>query len=72
MIGVVKRAQVPFFQNVLLGRLDIDPFRTVNRGIGIADADDFDTAFVSERQRSDRTNIAEPLHDRGTFFGIDL
>src|SRR4030095_11356377 len=57
---------------MLLGRFYIDSFRVVNRSVGIADTDDFDAALVGERESCDRTDIAEPLHNRRTLLGIEF
>ena len=72
MIGLVKRAEISFFQNVLFGRLDIDPFGVVDRSVSVANADDFQSAFVSKRQRRNRADVPEALHDSRAFFGIDF
>src|SRR6266480_7956306 len=72
MIVLVKCAQVSFFQNMLLGRLDIDSFWIVDRGVGVADADDFDAALVSKRKGRNCADVSKTLNDRGTLFGIDL
>src|SRR5207244_12150856 len=72
MLRFVKCAQVSFFQNVLLRRFNIDAFWIVDRGVGVADADDFDAALVSKREGGDRADISKSLHDGSALFGIDL
>src|SRR2546429_7634593 len=72
MLRFVKCAQVSFFQNVLLRRFNIDAFWIVVRGVGIADADDFDASLVRKREGGDRADISNSLHDGSALFGIDL
>src|SRR5437879_8391059 len=72
MIGLVKCAQISFFQNMLLGRLHIDSFWIVDRSIGVADADDFDPAFVSKRKGRDCADVSESLQVGGALFGSDF
>ena len=51
MLGLGERAQVSFFEHVLLGRFDIDPFWIVERDHRITDADHFKPSLECERKR---------------------
>ena len=64
MVGLVERFQMSLLEDVLLGGFYVDSFRIVDRGVGIADPNDFDAALVGEREGCHRTDIAESLHDR--------
>ena len=72
VIALGKRPQVSFLKNVLLGSFDINSFWIVDRGRVIADAHDFNAAFVCERKCGHRADVAKALNDGRALFRIDL
>ena len=65
-----ERSQVPFFKNVLLGGFNIDSFGIVDRGMRVANPDDFDAAFQRKRQSRDRSDIAKALDNGRAFLRV--
>src|SRR5207249_9282085 len=63
MIILSEGPQISLLKHVLLGGFHVNSLRIVDCCGVIADPDDFDAAFVSERQSCHRTDVAEPLHD---------
>src|SRR5438093_337184 len=63
MVVLSERPQISLLKHMLLRGFHINSLRIVDRCGVIADPDDFDAAFVGERQSCDRADVAESLHD---------